>query len=223
MLSARARAWRATELLALFVAGPGLIAWASWAGHIRPGPIIFPAIWALGLYAFVVLWRDPTFDRRRFWNRAGVAAAWRAGRGRFVVLGLAATLLLLAIDHRDFLRFPRSAPVMWMIVMVGYPVLSVYPQELAFRAFFFHRYAPLLPGRGAMLACSSVIFAWAHVVLLNWVALGFSLVGGVLFGLTYRASRSTLAASLEHAAYGCFVFTVGWGLYFYGGAVRPGE
>ena len=38
----------------------------------------------------------------------------------------------------------------------------------------------------------------------------------------YARTRSALVAALQHAAFGCFVFTIGLGWYFYHGAVRAG-
>jgi membrane protease YdiL (CAAX protease family) len=104
--------------------------------------------------------------------------------------------------------------------MLFYPVLSVYPQELAFRAYFFHRYAPVFRSKIAMILASAVAFGYAHIILHNWIAIIFTTVGGLLFAVTYWRTRSLLATCLEHAIYGCYIFTVGWGWYFYGGSLR---
>ncbi|HNU08474.1 MAG TPA: VCBS repeat-containing protein, partial [Pyrinomonadaceae bacterium] len=45
-----------------------------------------------------------------------------------------------------FLRLPREAPGILVLIAIGYPWLSAYPQEITHRAFFFHRYAGILPG-----------------------------------------------------------------------------
>jgi len=44
-----------------------------------------------------------------------------------------------------------------------------------------------------------------------------TLPSGWLFADTYRRSESLLAASIEHALYGGFLFTVGLGRHFYNG------
>jgi len=36
-------------------------------------------------------------------------------------------------------------------------------------------------------------------------------VGGILFALTFQKTKSTLLVSIEHAIYGCWLFTVGMG------------
>ena len=48
-------------------------------------------------------------------------------------------------------------------------------------------------------------------------ALLFTFAGGLLFLPTYRRTGSMLLANAEHALYGDFLFTVGWGRFFYEG------
>lgn len=149
------------------------------------------------------------------WNSA---AAKRAAPGiivRFVLLGaiIGAGVWFPTPDH--FLGFPRTAPALWMRVMLLYPVLSVVPQELIWRAFFFQRYREIFATPARMILASAASFAFIHILLENVIAVALTLVGGVLFATTYHRTRSLAAASLEHALYGCLVFTIGLGWYFY--------
>jgi membrane protease YdiL (CAAX protease family) len=165
-----------------------------------------------------LLLRDPTFDRVRLWNAAGALAN---ARGVIVVfMGLAVALAALAawLTPHTLFDLVRRRPGVWLLVMVFYPLLSVYPQEIVYRAFFFHRYAPLFPSAFACLAASSVLFAFGHVFFPRpWVAMGLTLLGGLLFGYHYAESRSLLLASVEHALFGQVLFTVGLGRFFYSG------
>ena len=74
--------------------------------------------------------------------------------------------------------------------MLLYPALSVVPQELVFRTFFFHRYGRLFGGPWVATAASALAFSWAHVVLLNGLAVVLTLLGGWLFARTYLRTRS---------------------------------
>jgi membrane protease YdiL (CAAX protease family) len=67
---------------------------------------------------------------------------------------------------------------------------------------------------------SAIAFSFAHIVFRNPWAILFTFVGGLMFASTYLKTRSNLAASVEHALYGCFVFTIGIGQYFYAGPIR---
>ncbi|MCX7846972.1 MAG: CPBP family intramembrane metalloprotease [bacterium] len=137
----------------------------------------------------------------------------------FVWRGLLAAVVIAAatwwLGPEYFLRFPRSRPVMWALVMLLYPGLSAYPQELIYRTCFFARYAVIFPTPLAMVVASSVAFGWLHVVFGNVPAVVLSFLAGIMLSHTYLRTRSTLAVSVEHALYGCLVFTIGLGRYFY--------
>jgi len=104
-------------------------------------------------------------------------------------------------------------------VMVAYPVLSVYPQGLLFRAFFFERYTDLFPGEWAMILASAAAFAFLHIIFRNWLAVALTFAGGLLFAMRYAETNSLATSSFEHALYGCWLFTVGLGQYFYHGTI----
>jgi membrane protease YdiL (CAAX protease family) len=99
--------------------------------------------------------------------------------------------------------------------MLLYPLLSVYPQELLYRGFFFHRYAPLFGSGRGMLLASALSFGFVHIIFRNTLAVFLCVSGGLLFALTYNQSGSLLLACLEHALFGNFLFTIGLGQFFY--------
>jgi membrane protease YdiL (CAAX protease family) len=130
--------------------------------------------------------------------------------------------LVVAVTTPDLLLvLPREKPGLWALIMIGYPLASVYPQELLFRAFLFHRYRPVFGEGVGMVAASAAAFGFVHIAFGNWVAVVLSTAGGVIFANRYRRSRSLLSASAEHALYGLLMFTVGLGQYFYHGIVQP--
>jgi membrane protease YdiL (CAAX protease family) len=174
---------------------------------------------AAAVICVAALLNDRTFPRDRFWRAAGLKRAGRPVARRFALGGALLTVGAALFAPQLLFSFPRQRPQLYAMVMVLYPLLSVYPQEIVFRAFFHHRYRDLFGGRTALIAASGAAFGYAHVVFENWVALALSVAGGVLFAHTYERSQSTLAVSIEHALYGCLIFTVGLGQFFYHGAV----
>jgi hypothetical protein len=54
-----------------------------------------------------------------------------------------------------------------------------------------------------------------HVIFENWIAPVLTLLGGLLFPWTYARTRSALVASVQHALFGCYLFTIGLGWFFY--------
>lgn len=182
-----------------------------------------PVLLMLALFTViccVILLRDPAFDRKRLCNSGGFRARLPVMLRGFAVNAVVITLAVIVFDPDLLFAFLRRAPAIWAIVMVFYPLVSVYPQELVYRAFFFHRYRILFPKRWMMMAASTAVFGYTHIVFENPLAVVMTLIGGWLFARTYERSRSVLACTVEHALYGCFIFTIGLGLHFYHGAVR---
>lgn len=188
----------------------------------RYSPIKVPALpvlWVVAGYAGWQLLRDPRFDRAKLWN-----AGQLPGRLGVILAIFAIVALVIWIGVRRFApellwSFVRQHPKFWAVVMVAYPVLSVYPQGLLYRAFFFDRYAGLFPGKWAMIVASAVAFAFLHIVFRNSVAVGLTFAGGLLFAARYAETGSLATSSVEHALYGCWMFTVGLGQYFYHGTI----
>jgi membrane protease YdiL (CAAX protease family) len=202
------------EYLALFVGLP-LVYSRGWF----PLPL-FPALWLLAGACLAALLSAPGFDRSLLLGARGLRRALPRVLPPFL---LAAPLLLGAtalFDPRRLLVFPRERPLLWAVVMVLYPILSVLPQGVVYRSFVFHRYRSLFPGPAARIVASATAFGFVHVVFHNWIAPVLGFAGGLLFAWTYERSRSGLAASLQHALFGCWLFTIGLGWYFYHGAVR---
>lgn len=183
----------------------------------RERGIMIAILWLGAFFAWQALKRDhPALTFRAEWNVAG----FKAGAKNVVlrVLLLAPVLFLFTYfhDYDRLFSFPRDRTMLWAMVMVLYPVLSVVPQEILFRTYFIKRYAPLFHAR--VLSVSAIAFGYAHLPFRNWIAIVFCLCGGLMFADTYRKYRSLALVCLEHALYGCLIFTLGLGWYFYGSA-----
>jgi membrane protease YdiL (CAAX protease family) len=114
----------------------------------------------------------------------------------------------------------RSHPAFWLVVMVAYPVLSVYPQGIIYRAFVFERYRGLFPGTLLMIFVSAAVFGFSHIIFRSPWSVVLTFAAGLLFAWRFSVTNSLLVSALEHALYGCYMFTVGLGGLFYHGAGR---
>ena len=208
---------RGVELVVIFGGLP--LAFAIGLLPVHPLLILAP----LAGWSLVALLRDPRFDRRLLWN----GAALRAELPRILLVFLFGAVLMTAgvalflPDH--LFELVRSHRLIWAAVLIGYPLASVYPQELVYRAFFFHRYRPLFGDGPAMVVASGLAFAWLHVIFRNWVAVLLCLAGGLLFAARYRRAHSLAAVSLEHSLYGQWIFTAGLGQFFSEGSLAAVE
>jgi membrane protease YdiL (CAAX protease family) len=208
----------AVEFLLLFFIGPTLFA------HTRHRIPAIPVLWALTAYCLVILLRDPSFNRRSLWNTAPMEQYTLAILGLFTVAAFIGIVLVLRFGAPGlFLSFPRANPRMWGLVMLLYPVLSVYPQGIVYRAFVFERYRDLFSPPWAIVLASAFAFTYVHIVFHNKLALVLTLLGGILFGIRFLETGSLFVTSLEHALYGCFMFTVGVGRSFHHASDRGTE
>ena len=204
---------RSVEFVLVFLGLPILEWWQS--ATLRRW--IIPQILLICLVCLVLLWRDRSFDRSGLFK---LPYGWSQVL-RIAVLFLigGAALFAWAVWWAgvDPFFLPRKRPGLWLVVLLFYPLLSVLPQEVFFRTFFFHRYKTLFPGSRHMVVASALTFALAHLVLGNWVAPVLAFLGGLLFAWTYSRSQSLLLVTLEHGLWGNWIFTLGLGPYFYGG------
>lgn len=199
---------RILEGVVIFIAIPLLFFW-----EVIPLPKI-PVLLAITAYCGLQLWRDPSFGKGLL-ARPGTGDISRTILLRSMgVAGLVALLVWLRNPDQLF-AFPTQRPFLWMVVMVLYPILSALPQEFIFRTYFFHRYSDLFSPVKATLLASALAFAFLHIVYDNWWAIGLGFAGGLLFGSTYNRTQSLFWVTVEHAIYGCLVFTLGLGHYFY--------
>jgi len=210
------RAYLAAELTLLFIAIPILLV----VFRQQFGRVVIPGILLVAVPCLAILLRDPTFERRRLWNTEQLWTGIRRMLIFFLPAAGALALIFAVVEPERFLAFPRRNPRFWLLVMLLYPALSVYPQELIFRTFLFHRYRALFPSIPMMVAASGLLFGLAHLFFGNWIAPVLSTAGGILFARTYARTGSTLQASLEHGLWGDFLFTAGIGWYFYGGSIQ---
>ena len=205
------RSWLIAEFLLLFGGAPALIL------ALRDRDVMIAALW--GGAALTWLWlRRQGPAAANIWNRGGLRAGLRPVLVRFAILAPLIALATWFLTPDLFLSLPRDQPVLWLAVLILYPLLSVWPQEMIYRAFLYERYQPLFGRCGGYVLASGLAFGLMHLIFLNAVAVVMTLAGGLLFASDYSRHRSLALACLEHALYGCLIFTIGLGRYFYSGA-----
>lgn len=136
---------------------------------------------------------------------------WKHVLFRFALIALVTTGYVLYLDASLLFFVPRTNLLLFVIILFIYTFLSVWPQEVIYRTFFFERYQRLFGNKVLFLFLNAILFSLAHIFFRNTLVLILTFLGGLLFGLTYLKFRSTTLVSIEHALYGNWLFTVGMG------------
>ena len=159
-------------------------------------------IWVLLRQEGIKLKLSKDINRRQFWKAVFL---------KLLVLVVVSSLFVW-FYHRELLfHVVIDTPDIWMKFLFIYSIISVFPQELVYRTFFFKRYEMLVSNKSLFLFLNATFFSLGHLFFKNPLVIGLTFIGGLVFGITYNKSRSTLLVTLEHSIYGCWLFTVGLG------------
>ena len=212
--------WRVVEFLALYIALPIVLWRVAVSGSVRMW--VLPWLWVGAVVASVWLCHKRGWTLKKFFGFENVSAkdffrlALRVAIGAAVLGGV-----LFFLRPTALFGLPVKRPIFWLVLMVAYPLLSVVPQGVVYRALFFERYAPLFGKFASVVAV--VVFSLGHIVFNNLPALLLTLVGGALFVWQYRKTHSLALVNLEHAIFGDLAFTLGWGVFLHAGTLQLGD
>jgi hypothetical protein len=160
----------------------------------------------------ILLLKDPTF------NRNVLTTFNKTYLGKSVARIIIITILLVWftwwIFPELFFMYPVENFNAYVITFFLYPVASVFPQEIIYRVYYFHRYHRVIPEKYLLMLSNALIFGLTHLIYGNWIAPIATFLAGWIFIYNYYQTRSLLNVSLEHYFYGLVMFTIGFGYFF---------
>ena len=182
---------------------------------------IWAALAGMTLLGVVLLFLTPGFGWQSL-LRGGLVPHGKSDRiGAALLIAMtigAVTGLTLVLVPESFLILPTAAPVLWLMILLLYPILSVLPQEILYRVLFFSRYGTLFGSRRTAIGVNALAFGLAHLFYWNWPAVVLTAIGGAVFAWAYLKKGSFAYACLLHAVAGWALFTTGLGSrYFFHG------
>jgi uncharacterized protein len=197
-----------SEFIVLYLAIPLLVMF-----KLVPVPLLVILL-IMGITVHLFLYYDPAFNKEYFFN-------WKSGKGEilriillFIPLAALMVLLIWKIDKTKLFYLPATNPLFLIMISIFYPVFSVVPQGLAYRALFFHRYGSLFPGNTLRIVISAVLFSFGHILYKNALVLLMAFIAGLIFAYRYYKTQSLMISVLEHSLYGVWLFTCGLGYFF---------
>lgn len=136
---------------------------------------------------------------------------WKSTLKKFFAIIIITTPFVFFADSENLFKVFLNKPLLWISILFIYSAFSVYPQEIIYRTFFFKRYQALFKSDALFIFINAIVFSLAHLFFKNTLVIIMTFLGGILFALTFKKTRSTFLVSIEHAIYGCWLFTVGMG------------
>lgn len=144
----------------------------------------------------------PNLKWRIFWKNVCV---------KLLIISFFTIAYMMLTAKSDLFHVLYQKPKLWVIILFAYAMFSVYPQEIIYRTLYFQRYSSLFKSKTLFIFINAIVFSLAHIFYKNSLVLLMTFLGGILFALTYDKTKSTLLVSIEHAIYGCWLYTVGMG------------
>ena len=199
-------AYMVFEFLLFFVFIPFITA-EFLEGWWKVVPLLLIAVFFIAL-----LLKDPEFDKgiiTRF-----DSDSFRKSIPRIIVISILLVWFTFWIFPHLFFQYPMEHFYAYLLTFFLYPVVSVLPQEIIYRVYFFHRYREIVPEKYLLMLSNAIIFGLTHFIYGNWVAPIATFLVSWIFIFNYLKSKSLLNVSLEHYIYGLIMFTVGFGHFF---------
>jgi hypothetical protein len=196
--------YKSLELLIIFVLIP-----LSFAFNYAP--LLKLVIGVLGFsYIIFVLFKIEKI-KIKIEKNVNWMAFWKSILIKFLIIAIITTLYVWFTDAKNLFTVLLNKPKLWVLILLFYSLFSVYPQELLYRTFFFKRYTSLCKNDNFFIFINALLFSLAHLFFKNTLVLLLTFIGGILFAITFKKTKSTLLVSIEHSIYGCWLFTVGMG------------
>jgi len=172
--------------------------------------IIFLTLYLVSILSLVILYFDKTFlftslKKKIDWTFVIIFSVI------FFFLGF---FYVLLVDENLLFIFPKTNFKLWLIVIFIYPFLSVIPQELVYRVFFFQRYFPNINRFYFPVFLNLVVFAYGHLVFSNMHAIIITAIVSPIFTYAYL-KKSFLTCVILHTLGGQIIFTLGLGKFFF--------
>jgi len=136
---------------------------------------------------------------------------WKQTFVKLILISIITTAFVWVTEKEALFNVVLNKSKFWITILFIYSFFSVYPQELIYRTFFFQRYKMLFTNEKLFIFVNAIVFSMAHLFFNSTLVLVLTFLGGILFALTFNKTKSTLLVSIEHAIYGCWLFTVGMG------------
>lgn len=196
--------YKTVELLLLFVGIPIILALPFYM-LIKILIVLVALIYCLWIVLKFRLFTKQELYKsyhHRYWKMIGLY---------FLLIAISTSILVWKTMPENLFFVLKKSPLFWLGLTLFYAFFSVYPQEIIYRLFFFKRYQSITSNTTLLISINILAFPLAHLFFHSWLVLLVTLVGGILFSISYFKTKSLMVTVIEHSLYGSWLFTVGMG------------
>jgi len=130
---------------------------------------------------------------------------------KFLSIAILTSLITIVFFEDNLFNAIKSNSGRFIVIIGVYVFLSVVPQEFIYRKFYFQRYRVLFKSDNQFVVINTLVFCLGHLFFNNLLVLAITLVGGVIFSLSYLKYQSFKWICIEHSLYGLWLYTIGLG------------
>ncbi len=172
--------------------------------------IVFLTLYLVFTSSLVILYFDKSFSFTSLRKKVD----WKFII-RFSLIFFSLSFFYVILVDKDLLFiFPKTNFELWLLVILIYPFLSVIPQEIVYRVFFFQRYFPNERSFYFLTLLNMIVFSYGHIVFNNVHAILITAIVSPIFTYAYL-KKSFFTCIVLHALGGQIIFTLGLGKYFF--------
>lgn len=199
------------EFLLLFFGIPLVLTVKNWLSDAHP-IFLLPPLFLLFLLYFRL---QKNFSLKSFF-RFKIPLKMLLKNGLILLLAtLLLVLYVLFFERENLLNLPRNNIRIWFLMIVGYPLISAFIQEVIYRTFLFRRYSGLFQHKAVTIITGALAFSFVHIVYYSLFSIITTFILGIYLGYIYEKTKSVLFTTLLHGYLGNVVFTVGLGHHFW--------
>lgn len=121
---------------------------------------------------------------------------------KFLLIVISTSIITWMYYRYDLFNAINQNPVKYFIFLGVYIIFSVLPQEFVHKKFYFLRYQSIFQHKWKLILINSFVFSLCHLFFENLLVMIITLIGGVVFSLSYYKLESFKLICLEHGLYG---------------------
>ena len=172
--------------------------------------IVFLTLYLVFTLSIVILYFDKSFS----FNSLRKKVDWKFIIIFSLIFFSLSFFYVILVDKDLLFIFPKTNFELWLLVILIYPFLSVIPQEIVYRVFFFQRYFPNERSFYFLTLLNMIVFSYGHIVFNNMHAILITAIVSPIFTYAYL-KKSFFTCIILHALGGQIIFTLGLGKYFF--------